>query len=183
MQLAIQTIGGLSVGVNPSSAYNNPAAVLPASQPNPVPVVVRCSNVPLGTQIFLNARSAVGQTAASSGYNNSGTLASSAATIAINLPRGTGILMAQAVISSGQGLSAQTSPNTPEHAVVEAATAKTQTNGMSASAPFRDLPLAVTGWRSDGERLVAMEVVAQLGGPQQTVYVTESGKRYPISSK
>jgi len=129
VQLAIQTIGGLSVGVNPSSAYNNPAAVLPASQPNPVPVVVRCSNVPLGTQIFLNARSAVGQTAASSGYNNSGTLASSAATIAINLPRGTGILMAQAVISSGQGLSAQTSPNTPEHAVVEAATAKTKRMG------------------------------------------------------
>ena len=128
-QLAIETIGGLSVGANPSSAYNNPAAVLPASQPNPIPVMVRCSNVPLGTQIFLNARSAVGQTTAASGYNNSGTLASSAASIAINLPRGTGILMAQAVISSGQGLSAQTSPNTPEHAVVEAATAKTKRMG------------------------------------------------------
>src|SRR5882724_9987682 len=47
VQLAIETIGGLSVGANPSSAYNNPAAVLPASQPNPVTVVVRCSNVPL----------------------------------------------------------------------------------------------------------------------------------------
>jgi len=85
--LAIETIGGLSVGANPSSAYNNPAAVLPASQPNPVPVVVRCSNVPLGTQIFLNARSPVGQTTAASGYNNSDTPASSAANIAINLPR------------------------------------------------------------------------------------------------
>ena len=104
----------------------------------------------------------------------------SAASIAINLPRGSGILIAQAVISTGQGVSARTSANSPEDKAIEAATAKT--NGKSASASFRDLPLAVTGWTSDGERFVAMEVVAPLGRPQQTVHLTESGKRYSLSS-
>ena len=53
-------------------------------------------------------------------------------------------------------------------------------SGTDNGSKYRNL--AKTGWSATGERFVAMELTAALGKAQKVVYITESGKRFPMSS-
>ncbi|MCX6929089.1 MAG: hypothetical protein NT154_38620, partial [Verrucomicrobia bacterium] len=68
-----------------------------AQQNNPIPIVVRCFGVPLNTPITVTVRPGGGSPVSALGYNNAGTLASSTATVMVNMPRGGGIVYATAV--------------------------------------------------------------------------------------
>src|ERR1017187_1140796 len=95
-QLTITSVGGVPVSASPSGQLVTPDAVLSAQQNNPISIVVHCSNIPLNTQITVSVRPANGATVSATGYNSTGTLASSTATILITMPRGGGIIFATA---------------------------------------------------------------------------------------
>ncbi|MBI5383636.1 MAG: hypothetical protein HZA90_03005 [Verrucomicrobia bacterium] len=95
-QLTIRSIGGVPVSASPTGVLSMPDAVLSAQQDNPIPVIVDCANIPLNTQITVSVKPANGAAVSAVGYNNAGTLASSTATISINMPRGGGIIYATA---------------------------------------------------------------------------------------
>jgi hypothetical protein len=63
-------------------------------------VVVSCANIPLNTPITVNVRSANGTTVTGVGYNSTGTLASSTATVSLTMPRGGGIIWATAAVGN-----------------------------------------------------------------------------------
>ena len=157
IQLGIASVAGAAVPANPSGVQASPDVIIPAQQTNPIPVVVRCTNVPLNTEISVVVHPANGPDVQATGLNNAGTLASSTATLSLNMPRGGGIIYAKAVTGIG-GTASVTSP----------AESKTRS-------------LAETGWTADGERFAKMEITAALGGRQQITYITESGKRYPAN--
>lgn len=96
MQLSIQTVGGVAVPLKPSGVIAMPDAILSAQQDNPISVVVHCSNIPLNTHITLTVKPASGLAVSATGLNNTGTLASSTATISITMPRGGGLIYATA---------------------------------------------------------------------------------------
>jgi hypothetical protein len=156
IQVAIHSVGGVVVAANPSGVLANPDIIVPAQQINPMPVVVSCTNVPLNSEITVVVQPANGTAIQAVGMNNAGTLAASAATVSLNMPRGGGIIYAKCV-SGIAGLGADTSLK-----------------------ELRTKSLADTGWTSDGERFAKMEITASLGGKQQIAYLTESGKRYAI---
>lgn len=157
IQLAIQNISGISVSLSPAGVLVNPDVVIPAQQSNPIPIMVGCNNIPLNSEISVIVHPVNGPDVQAVGMNNSGTLASSTATVSLNMPRGGGIIYAKCV-SGLAGLGADTS-----------------------SKELRTKSLAETGWTTDGERFAKMEVTANLGGAQQISYITESGKRYPAT--
>ena len=95
-QLIVTSVGGVPVSASPSGQLVTPDAVLSAQQNNPISIVVHCSNIPLNTQITVSVRPANGATVSATGLNNTGTLASSTATISITMPRGGGIIFATA---------------------------------------------------------------------------------------
>jgi hypothetical protein len=132
----------------------NPDVIIPAQQANPIPIVVRCTNIPLNTEISVVAHPANGPDVQVVGLNNSGTSESSTATVSLNMPRGGGIIYARAVTGI-------------------AGTASKNSKNKNAS-------LAQTGWTADGERFAKMEVTATLGGSQRIAYITESGKRHEM---
>jgi len=99
-QLTITSIGGVPVSSSPTGVISTPDAVLAAQQNNPIPVVVRCSNIPLSTQITVTVKPVNGAAVSAMGLNNSGTLASSTATVNINMPRGGGLIYATASTSN-----------------------------------------------------------------------------------
>ena len=136
----------------------NPDVIVSAQQVNPIPVVVNCANIPLNSEITLKVQPANGAAVSAVGLNNAGTLAASTATVAVNMPRGGGIIYATAVTGLAGG---GASIGTP-------ADAKTRT-------------LAETGWTADGESFTALEITATLGGPPKLAYLTKSGKRYPAN--
>ena len=184
IQLAIASVAGGSVPANPSSSLANPAVIVPAQQASSVPVVVQCFNVPLNTPITVTARPANGAAVSASGLNSSGTTTASTATVNLNLPRGSGILMAKASVAVAQGASGGLENPRSQPAGDEAADSKVRAPGgadfpVRSNAKLADLPLSVTGLTTDGERIAAVEVEATLGGGSRTVYVTESGKRIP----
>lgn len=152
-QLSIQSVGGAAVAANPSGALANPDVVIPAQQTNPVAVVVRCTNLPLHSEITVVVQPAHGAPVQALGINNVGTAASSTATISLTMPRGGGIIYAKAV----SGLSGVAS-NTPGE---------------------RARSLAQTGWTATGERFKAVEIVSLPGGRQKIAYIGESGTPYP----
>jgi hypothetical protein len=154
--LQIASVAGVAVPANPSGVLVNPDVIIPAQQDNPVLVVVQCSNVPLNTEITVEVRPANGTVVRAVGLNNAGTQESSTATVAVNMPRGGGIIFAKAV----------TGINSNSFASVS--------GGAGAAS------IAQTGWTADGERFVAVEVTASLGGGQQLAYLTASGKRYKV---
>ena len=158
IQLAIQSLAGVAVNANPSGVLANPDVIIPAQQANPIPIVVRCTNVPLNTEISVVVHPANGPDVLAVGLNNGGTLASSTATVSLNMPRGGGIIYAKAVTGIAGGGAAIGNP----------ADAKTRS-------------LAETGWTADGERFVTMKITAALGGAQRITYITESGKRLPVN--
>ena len=73
----------------------------------------------------------------------------------LNMPRGGGIIYARAV------------------------TGITGTSSITSPVGAKTRSIAETGWTTDGERFVKMEITAALGSRQQITYITESGKRYP----
>lgn len=95
-QLTVTSVGGVPVSASPTGVLSTPDAVVSAQQNNPIPIVVRCSNIPLNTQITVSVRPANGATVSATGLNNTGTLTSSTATVLINMPRGGGIIYATA---------------------------------------------------------------------------------------
>jgi hypothetical protein len=156
IQLSIASVGGVAAPASPSGVLANPDVIISAQQANPIPVVVNCSNIPLNTEITVKVHPANGADVTAVGINNAGTLAASTATVALNMPRGGGIIYASAV---------------------------TGIAGLSSNASEKDLKtksLAETGWTANGERFVAMEVTASMGGKQHIAYLTKSGKRYPV---
>ena len=99
-QLAVTSVGGVPVSASPTGVLSTPDAVLSAQQNNPIPVVVSCSNLPLNTQITVSVKPANGAAVSATGYNNTGTLSSSTATISIVMPRGGGLIYATAATSN-----------------------------------------------------------------------------------
>lgn len=172
LHLSIQSVGGVAVSPNPTGLAATPDAVLSAGVPNPVPVVVRCVGVPLGTDIRVEARGGSGEVVAGVGKNTVGSEADSLATVSVNLPRGSGTLMARArlaVMAGANGAAGRSEgPGT--------------TGASSSDLRLLDLPYSVTGLTTDGERIATVEVEAVAGGGSRTVYVTESGKRLPAPS-
>jgi hypothetical protein len=185
IQLAIASVADGRVPANPSSSLANPAVIVPAQQANSVPVVVQCFNVPLNTSITVTAKPANGAVVSASGLNSSGTAAASTATVNLNLPRGSGILMAKATVAVAQG-GAGGQESTPARNGGLGNSRSQPAGGadfpVRSNAKLADLPLSVTGLTTDGERIAAVEVEATLGGGSRTVYVTESGKRLPAPS-
>ena len=92
--LSVSSIGAVAVSANPSGILVTPDAIISGQQPNPMPIVVQCSNLPLNTPITVTVKPANGSSISAVGYNNTGTLASSTATILLNMPRGGGIIYA-----------------------------------------------------------------------------------------
>jgi len=95
-QLAVVSVAGVAISATPSGQIGIPDAVIAGQQVNPVPVVVRCSNIPLNTPITVTVKPATGAAVSGIGYNNSGTTNASTATVLINMPRGGGIIYANA---------------------------------------------------------------------------------------
>ena len=95
-QLIVTSVGGIPVSASPTGQVITPDAVLSAQQNNPIPIVVSCANLPLNTQISVSVKPANGAAVSVTGYNTTGTLASSTATISINIPRGGGLIYATA---------------------------------------------------------------------------------------
>ena len=99
-QLTVTSVGGVPVSASPTGALSTPDAVLSAQQNNPISIVVRCANIPLNTQITVSVKPVNGPAVSATGFNNTGTLASSTATVSINMPRGGGLIYATAAIGN-----------------------------------------------------------------------------------
>jgi hypothetical protein len=93
-QLVITSVGGVPVSASPTGGIATPDAVLSAQQNNPISIVVRCSNLPLNTPITVTVKPATGSSVNAVGYNVTGTQASSAVTVSLNMPHGGGIIYA-----------------------------------------------------------------------------------------
>lgn len=157
INLAIQSVAGVDVANTPTGQLVTPDVIIPPHQQNPVSIVVRCTNIPLNTEIIVDVKPANGEAIRAAGLNTTGTQASSTATVQVQMPRGGGTIQAKAV--SGLQLAANHNPNA-EH-----------------------LSIAQTGWTADGERFAKVEVTASLGGKMELAYLTESGKRYMMPAR
>ena len=71
----------MPVSASPTGILTTPDAVLSALQSNPISIVVQCANIPLNTQITVTVTPVNGPPVTATGYNNTGTLASSTATV------------------------------------------------------------------------------------------------------
>jgi hypothetical protein len=96
VQLSIASVAGATVSATPNGQLVTPDTIISSQQSNPIPVVVNCSNLPLNTLITVTVKPANGASVSAVGYNTTGTLASSTATVSLNLPRGGGIIYATA---------------------------------------------------------------------------------------
>lgn len=153
IQLNIASVGGVQIP-SPSGVLKNPDVIISAQQANPIPIVVKCTNIPLNKEITVKVRPVIGPEVTAVGVNNTGTEAASTATISVNMPRGGGIIYATAVTGIGG----------------------TAANGSPKDSKLKSI--ADTGWTANGESFVAMEVTASLGGKQSIAYLTATGKRY-----
>jgi hypothetical protein len=97
--LAIQSIAGNAVPANPTGVLFTPDTTISGQQTNPIPVVVRCVNLPLNTPITVVVKPVNGPMVLGSTLNNTGTQASSTATVSIVMPRGGGLVYATAATS------------------------------------------------------------------------------------
>jgi hypothetical protein len=95
-QLSIASVGGASVSATPSGQLISPDTIISGQQANPISIVVHCSNLPLNTPVIVTVKPANSPAVSATGLNNTGTFASSTATISINMPRGGGIIYATA---------------------------------------------------------------------------------------
>jgi hypothetical protein len=99
-QLTVTSVGGIPVSASPTGVLSTPDAVISAQQNNPIPVVVRCSNLPLNSQITVTIKPVNGPAVTAIGVNSAGTLALSTATVSINIPRGGGLIYATAATAN-----------------------------------------------------------------------------------
>ena len=159
IRLAIQSIAGIAVATSPGGLLTSPDVIIPAAQANPISIVVRCVNIQLNTEIIVEVKPANGPYVRGVGLNSQGTESNSTAIITLNMPRGGGTIQAKAISGIAETL------------------------GASLSNSQRYRSYAETGFTADGERFAKLEVTATLGGGQQLVYLTESGKRYPFHGK
>jgi len=95
-QLAIASVAGAPVAASPNGLLATPDSIIAAQASNPVVIVVRCTNLPLNTPVTVTVKPANGAAISAVGYNNTGTLASSTATVSLNMPRGGGLIYATA---------------------------------------------------------------------------------------
>ena len=153
--LSISSIANISVPPTTTGSLINPDVIIPGQQMNPIPIVVQCSNIPLNTSITVEVHPALGATVAAVGMNTAGTQASSTATIDVNMPHGGGAILAQTVIPI---------------------------SFASLGNDEKNKSFAKTGLTADGERFAKMELTVTPAGKQRIVYLTASGKRYPVSS-
>jgi hypothetical protein len=157
-QLSIISVAGLPAPNNPTGSTATPDVLIAGQVANPMPVVVQCSNLPLNTTITLRISPQTASEIYATAQNSAGTQASSTATFYVNMPHGGGLMYAQCVTGIANG--------------------SYSSNGSGA----KNLLLAQTGWSATGERFVAMELTAEFGKAQKVVYITKSGKRFPMSS-
>lgn len=95
-QLSIASVAGAPVAASPNGLLATPDSIIAAQSSNPVAIVVRCTNLPLNTPVTVTVKPANGAAISAVGYNTSGTLASSTATVQLNMPRGGGLIYATA---------------------------------------------------------------------------------------
>lgn len=95
-QLYVSSVGGIALSASPGGLLSVPDAIITAQQTNPIPVIVSCAGLPLGTPITVTIKPANGSAVMATGSNNSGTASSSSATISINIPTGGGLIYATA---------------------------------------------------------------------------------------
>jgi hypothetical protein len=100
VQLSIASVAGASISATPSGQLITPDAIISGQQANPISIVVNCSNLPLNTPITVTVNPATGSPVSAVGHNTTGTLASSTATVSLNMPRGGGIIYATAATSN-----------------------------------------------------------------------------------
>jgi len=98
-RLRVMSVGGVPVSETPTGQLAVPDAVLSAQQNNPIPVVVRCERIPLGTTITVIVKPSLGAPISATGVNNAGTFDSSTATVLVNIPRGGGWIYATATVA------------------------------------------------------------------------------------
>jgi hypothetical protein len=96
VQLSIASVAGAAVSATPNGQLVTPDAIISGQQANPIPIVATCANLPLNTLITVTVKPASGASVSAVGYNTTGTLASSTATVSLNLPHGGGIIYATA---------------------------------------------------------------------------------------
>jgi hypothetical protein len=97
--LVIASVGGVPVSASPTGVLSTPDAVVSAQQADPIAIVVQCSNLPLDTPITVSVKPANGSAISALCYNNTGTQASSTATVSLNMPHGGGLIYATAATS------------------------------------------------------------------------------------
>jgi hypothetical protein len=100
VQLSIASVAGAAVSATPNGQLVTPDAIISGQQANPIPIMVHCANLPLNTLITVTVKPASGASVSAVGYNTTGTLASSTATVSLTMPRGGGIIYATAVTSN-----------------------------------------------------------------------------------
>ncbi len=151
--IRIGSIGGVAVGVNPRGRLEEPDLILPETVSNPVSVVLELQNIPLGTDITLEAKPRSGASVVVIAQNTSGTDLDSSASFSIDLPED-GILEARAItnISVAKGV----------------------------SGGENKVSLLKTGLSPTGEPFSRIEVASALGNAQRLVYITESGGRFTL---
>jgi hypothetical protein len=98
-QLTVTSVAGVPVSASPTGVLSTPDAVISAQQNNPVPIVVNCVNLPLNSIITVSVTPMNGSPVSAVGSNNTGTQASSTATVSLNMPRGGGLIYATAATS------------------------------------------------------------------------------------
>jgi hypothetical protein len=98
-RLRVVSVGGVPVSETPTGQLAVPDAVLSAQQNNPIPIVVRCERIPLGTTITVVVKPTLGAPISGTGVNNAGTFDSSTATVLVNIPRGGGWIYATATVA------------------------------------------------------------------------------------
>jgi len=100
VQLSITSVAGASVSATPNGQLVSPDAIISGQQANPIPIMVNCANLPLNTLITVTVKPTSGASVSAVGYNTTGTLASSSATVSLTMPRGGGIIYATAATSN-----------------------------------------------------------------------------------
>ena len=93
-RLTVVSVGGIAISTTPTGVLATPDVILSAEQASPVPIVVRCANVPLNSPITVSVRPVGGAAVSAVGFNNSGTLSTSTVTVLLEMPRGGGVIQA-----------------------------------------------------------------------------------------
>jgi hypothetical protein len=100
--LQIASVAGVAAPAIPAGSFQGtPDVVLPATQPNPVAVVINATNIPVGTSVNLTATTATGSTTTATATLAGATSASSG-TANITLSAGLSVLTATTIIDLAQ---------------------------------------------------------------------------------